>query len=78
MTTNSNTGSSPVDRRVGRRLTPHQKIMRAAKRKTGLRLTSAEVWALSCDSAIETRGTLDDSGNDENDDLPHPALTANA
>ena len=58
--------AGPLDRRVVRlRLTPHQKIMRAAKRRTGLRLTAAEIFALSCDSAIATRGELDDEGRDE-------------
>lgn len=40
--------------------TPWQKIMRAAKRGTGLRLTVDEVWQLSRDSAIETKAGNDD------------------
>jgi hypothetical protein len=38
---------------VRRKLTPWQKIIRAAHFGTGLRLTEDEVWALSCDHAIE-------------------------
>lgn len=41
------------------KLTPWQKIMRAAKRGTGLRLTADECSRLGMDGAIETRATLD-------------------
>ena len=41
-------------------MTPHQKIMRAAKRGTGLRLTFEEVASLSMDNAIETCAMNDD------------------
>lgn len=42
------------------KLTPHQKIMRAAKRETGLRLTAEEVYDLSRDDAIATCAANDD------------------
>jgi hypothetical protein len=57
-------------------MTPHQKIMRAAERGTGLRLTAEEVGKLSRDGAIETC-----AANDDEDDYlrkttyPHPKLT---
>lgn len=41
-------------------LSPHQKIMRAAKRGTGLRLTADEVFQLSRDGAIATCAENDD------------------
>lgn len=41
-------------------MTPWQKIMHAAKRGIGLRLTVEEVSRLSMDDAIETRAALDD------------------
>jgi hypothetical protein len=41
-------------------LTPWQKIMRAAKKGIGLRLTSDDVLRLSRDGAIEQRAELDD------------------
>lgn len=34
-------------------MTPHQRIIRAAARGTGLQLTEDEVWELKCDDAIE-------------------------
>lgn len=34
------------------KLTPYQRIMNAAKRGTGLRLSAKEVWQLSYDTAI--------------------------
>lgn len=40
-------------------LNPWQKIMRAAERGTGLRLTADEVWRLSKDDAIEQAATQD-------------------
>ena len=48
-----------------RKLTPHQRIMRAAKARKGLRLTAGEVFHLSKDSAIETRAEWDDRPDDE-------------
>lgn len=48
-----------------RALTPHQKIMRAAKRGTGLRLTADEIYRLSLDSAIENRAVSDDLGESD-------------
>ena len=42
------------------KLTPHQRIMRAAEKGRGLRLTADEVHALSMDGAIETCATNDD------------------
>lgn len=47
-----------VQRPVG--LTPHQKIMRAARNCTGLRLTADEVRHLAGDDAIATCATNDD------------------
>ena len=43
-----------------KRMTPYQKIMRAAKRGTGARLSASEAWFLSRDDAIATRAGLDD------------------
>lgn len=40
--------------------TPYQKILRAADRGTGLRLTAAEVATLAGDSAIESIAWNDD------------------
>lgn len=45
--------------------TPHQKIMRAAKRGTGLRLTVDEVQRLSEDDAIATCAVDDDENEIE-------------
>ena len=50
---------------MAKKLTPHQKIMRAAAAGKGLRLSSDEVWYLSCDGAIETRADWDDHPEDE-------------
>lgn len=41
-------------------MTPHQRIARAARRGTGLRLTADEVWDLWEDDAIRTRADADD------------------
>lgn len=41
-------------------MTPHQKIMRAARNATGLRLTAIEVAELSMDSAISMCAENDD------------------
>jgi hypothetical protein len=45
--------------------TPYQKILRAASRGTGLRLTSEEVAKLAGDSAIETVAGNDDENEVE-------------
>lgn len=42
-------------------MTPHQKIMRAAKRGTGCRLTADEVIQLSMDDAVATRAANDEA-----------------
>lgn len=44
---------------------PPQKIMRAAKRGSGLRLTADEVAVLASDSAIEARAWNDDEADIE-------------
>lgn len=41
-------------------MTPHQKIMRAAKRGTGTRLSSEEVFLLSMDDAVAMAAQNDD------------------
>lgn len=45
--------------------TPHQKIMRAFRRKTGVRLTADEVWHLGMDDAISTCAANDDENEIE-------------
>lgn len=40
--------------------TPYQRIVRAAERGTGCRLTAEEVAALAADDAIATSASLDD------------------
>ena len=45
-------------------MTAHQKIMRAAKRGTGLRLTAKEISMLSMDQAIEQAAANDDAEDD--------------
>lgn len=47
--------------RRARKLTVHQKIMRAAKKLTGIRLTASEVFALSRDNAIYACAQEDDA-----------------
>lgn len=58
-------------------MTPWEKIMRAGKRGTGLRLTADEVHQLSCDGAIEQKASNDEwdrqqtkekSAEDQNDE----------
>ena len=44
---------------TGTRLTPYQKIMRAARCDRGLRLTRDEVFRLSMDTAIRERARRD-------------------
>lgn len=46
-------------------MTPHQKIMRAARRGTGTHLTAEEVQALSLDDAIATCAANDDENDIE-------------
>lgn len=47
-------------RREGKgKLDPYQRIMRAAERDTGLRLSADEVYALSKDDAIREAATQD-------------------
>ena len=41
-------------------MTPYQRIMLAAKRGTGVRLTADEVWQMSNDTAIADRAAVDD------------------
>lgn len=43
------------------KLTPHQRIIRASERGTGIRLTEEEVWILSCDDAVASRAEWDDA-----------------
>jgi hypothetical protein len=44
----------------GSRMTPYQRIMRAAKLGKGIRLSAGEAFYLSLDDAIMTRAQLDD------------------
>jgi len=46
-------------------LTVHRRIMRAAKRNTGLKLTAVDVRDLSRDNAIETCARNDDEADEE-------------
>ena len=46
-------------------LSPQQRIMRAAKRGTGLRLTAGEVFRLSRDQAIEQCSENDDQPDED-------------
>ncbi len=48
------------ERKPRRKLTPWQKIMRAARRGTGLHLSPEEVGRLSMDDAIESVAENDD------------------
>lgn len=49
-----------------KKLSPAQKIMRAAKRGTGLRLTADQVWQLSAsDIPVETQAASDDMENED-------------
>lgn len=45
--------------------TPHQRIMRAARCRVGVRLTAEEVQELSRDDAISTRAAVDDENEIE-------------
>ena len=58
----------PNIRRTSRpKLSPWQKIMRAAREGRGLRLSEDEVWQLSADNAIETK-----AANDEDEQAGRP------
>ncbi len=48
-----------------KRLSPYQRIMRAASRGAGLRLSPDDVFKLSMDSAIEIVATRDDGDGEE-------------
>jgi hypothetical protein len=58
-----------VDTAIKPRLTPWQRIARAAQRDTGLRLSADEVFRLSMDDAIMRRAELDDLGIDYRKEL---------
>lgn len=45
-----------------KKLTPYQRIVRAAGRNKGVHLSVKEVANLSCDNAISHRAELDDLG----------------
>ncbi len=47
------------------KLTPYQRIMRAARRCTGVRLSPDDVQALSMDDAISTVAYNDDEADEE-------------
>jgi hypothetical protein len=49
------------------KLTPWQRIIRAAKAGRGLRLTADEIYMLSQDDAIEQRARNDDEGESEDE-----------
>jgi hypothetical protein len=51
------------------RLTPWQRIARAAQRDTGIRLSADEVFRLSMDDAIMRRAKLDDLGVDSEEEM---------
>jgi hypothetical protein len=51
-----------------KRLTPWQKIARAAERGTGTYLTPQDCWRLGHDNAIITRAELDDDPAYEDED----------
>jgi hypothetical protein len=54
-----------ASRDAKRKLTPHQRIMRAAERGTGVRLTADEALALSMDTAIGSCAENDDAEQEE-------------
>lgn len=56
----------PTETASKARLTPYQKIMRAAKLGRGVRLTADEVFEMSMDDAISTCALGDDEP--DNDD----------
>lgn len=51
---------------------PYNRILRAAKRKRGIRLTAEDVHDLSCDDAIVTRAQWLAEG--QPDDWPFPLI----
>lgn len=51
--------------------TPYQRIMLAAKRHCGVRLTATEVRQLSGDSAISERALYDDDDDSNPEHVPH-------
>ncbi len=53
---------------------PYNRILRAAKRKRGIRLTAEDVHELSCDDSIETRAAWLASGQPDDRDWPGPCL----
>lgn len=53
-----------------KRLSVYQRIMRASKRSTGIRISAQECFDLSLDGAISTRAELDDLGCDEENSRP--------
>ena len=59
-----------------KRLTIHQKIMRAARRGTGMRLTADDVWALRMDGCIEKCAENDDQSIVLAPSLPAPGAPA--
>jgi len=48
-----------------RQMTPWERILRAANRGTGLRLSADDVLRLSQDDAIITRAEMDKEGEDD-------------
>lgn len=52
-----------------KRLTPWQKIARAAERGTGTYLTPQDCWRLGHDNAIITRAELDDDPAYEDEEV---------
>lgn len=50
-------------------LTPYQKIMRAAERGAGCRLTPEDVLRLSMDDAISRRAELDSDPEEAREDI---------
>jgi len=59
--------------RGGQLLTPYQKILRAGRRGTGVRLTADDVARLMIDTAIRDRAELDEGDRDDEFDGPPPA-----
>jgi hypothetical protein len=47
-----------------RMASPYQRIMRAATKGRGVRLSADEVWTLSMDGAIETRAAVDNAADE--------------
>lgn len=53
------------ERNATKRSTPYQRIMRAAKRGTGVRLTADDVRRMSIDTAIVELAMNDDEGHED-------------